>query len=83
MKKLRNGPKAVSYTHLDVYKRQPQNPAALAERVEQGLVTLQSEGHEALRQRCRTRITEHFSLERMVSAYRDLWEATVMPRKMT
>ena len=61
----------------------PQNPEALAERVEQGLVTLQSEGHEALRQRCRTRITEHFSLERMVSAYRDLWEATVMPRKMT
>lgn len=58
----------------------PQNPEALAQRVEQGLATLQREGRERLSQRCRTRIIENFSLEKMVGAYQLTWETAAKAR---
>ena len=62
----------------------PQNPKTLAERIEQGLATLQREGRGTLGQRCRTRIVENFSLEKMVRAYRTVWEtATVSGTSLT
>ena len=59
----------------------PQNPNALAERIEQGLAALRREQREKLGQRCRTRIVENFSLEKMVEAYRAIWERASMAGK--
>ncbi|MEI2742964.1 MAG: glycosyltransferase [Candidatus Competibacter sp.] len=52
----------------------PQNAQALANQIEQGLATVKQEGRELRGQYCRSRIMTHFGLEKMVSAYRLVWE---------
>ena len=55
----------------------PHDPVALAQALEQSLERIRRNGREALGKLCRDRIAAHFSLERMVAEYRDLWNDVV------
>ncbi len=51
----------------------PKHPDFLADAVVHALTAIQTEGRDAIAQRCRQRIVDNFSLDRMVRAYTGLW----------
>ncbi|MBN2570040.1 MAG: glycosyltransferase [Deltaproteobacteria bacterium] len=51
----------------------PSNPQSLSTAITAAMVALAADGKDVLGTRCRTRIVEHFSMERMVNAYMTLW----------
>jgi glycosyltransferase involved in cell wall biosynthesis len=51
----------------------PRDPGALAQAIATALRALACRDRVQLRRRCRARIEENFSLDRMVAAYVDLW----------
>ncbi len=53
----------------------PKRSDLLADAILRALASIRSEGREAIGERCRQRIAENFSIERMVQAYTDLWES--------
>jgi glycosyltransferase involved in cell wall biosynthesis len=58
----------------------PKNAEALAQGIQEGLVTLDSSGREVLGQVARTRVQERFGLKKMVDAYIALWNSVVNTR---
>ncbi len=55
----------------------PKRPDLLAEAIGRAIETIRSEGRVAVGARCRERIVDNFSLERMVNAYTSLWSSLV------
>lgn len=55
----------------------PQNPGMLAQAIQKALTVIAEQDREELSRRCRARIEENFSLERMVSAYDELWRRVI------
>jgi glycosyltransferase involved in cell wall biosynthesis len=55
----------------------PNDASALAQSIDSALNALASGERTTLLRRCRSRIEEHFGLDRMVSAYHDLWTELV------
>jgi len=53
----------------------PRNPIALGDAIETALVRIARDGRDTVAHRCRQRIEENFSLERMANAYVGLWES--------
>ena len=51
----------------------PRNAPELAERIQDAFEALAGVGHELISERCRARIVEKFSLQKMVDAYLALW----------
>ena len=51
----------------------PRNVPELAERIQDAFEALAEVGHELISERCRARIVEKFSLQKMVDAYLALW----------
>ncbi len=57
----------------------PQNALELADALELALMDLQdSQGWEARKHACRVRIAENFTIEKMVSAYKKVWQEAII-----
>lgn len=57
----------------DEWVAPPRNPKLLADAVVRALGDIEKFGRPLVGRRCRSRIKEHFALERMVESYRGLW----------
>ncbi len=53
----------------------PKRPDLLAEAIGRAISTIQSKGLDVLGMRCRQRIVDNFSLDRMVQSYMNLWKS--------
>lgn len=61
----------------------PRNPHALASAIEQALSTrLDSRQWQLRRRAARERVADNFSIERMVGAYRQVWQEAGMKQEL-